>query len=95
MKNIPKPLVDYNLGNTVQEFYSDFISKENDEIFEIIIAANYLGILPLIDLGCAKIATLIKNKTVDEIRKLFKIENDFTPEEEEQIKSENKWSDEL
>jgi len=45
-------------------------------------AANYLDIKSLLDLGCAKIATLIKGKSPEEIRKTFNIINDFTPEEE-------------
>lgn len=34
---------------------------------------------------------MIKGKTPEEIRKTFNIENDFTPEEEEQIRKENEW----
>lgn len=32
---------------------------------------------------------MIKGKTPEEIRKLFNIQNDFSPEEEAQIKKEN------
>jgi S-phase kinase-associated protein 1 len=34
---------------------------------------------------------MIKGKSVEEIRKTFNIVNDFTPEEEEQIRKENEW----
>jgi len=37
---------------------------------------------------------MIKGKKVEELRKLFNIPNDFTPEEEEQIKKENAWCEE-
>ena len=38
---------------------------------------------PLIsDVGCKTVANMIKGKTPEEIRKLFNIVNDFTPEEE-------------
>ena len=42
-------------------------------------AANYLDIKPLLDLTCAKVATMMKGKTPEEIRKTFNIKNDFTP----------------
>ena len=41
-------------------------------------AANYLDIKSLLDLGCAKIASLIKGKTPEEIRQTFNIVNDFS-----------------
>lgn len=34
------------------------------------------------DVGCKTVANMIKGKTPEEIRKLFNITNDFTPEEE-------------
>jgi len=33
-------------------------------------------------------------KTPEQIRKLFHIQNDFTPEEEEAVRAENKWAEE-
>ncbi len=36
---------------------------------------------------------MIKGKSTDEIRKTFNITNDFTPEEEEQIRRENEWAE--
>ena len=36
----------------------------------------------LSDVGCKTVANMIKGKTPEEIRKLFNIVNDFTPEEE-------------
>lgn len=37
---------------------------------------------------------MIKGKSPEEIRKTFNIQNDFTPEEEEQIRRENEWAEE-
>lgn len=34
-------------------------------------------------------------KTPEEIRRTFNIKNDFTPEEEAQVREENKWCEEL
>lgn len=46
------------------------------------------------DVGCKTVANMIKGKAPEEIRKLFNIVNDFTPEEEEQIRKENEWAEE-
>jgi len=40
------------------------------------------------------VASLIRGKSVEEIRKMFNIQNDFTPEEEERIRKENQWAEE-
>lgn len=36
-----------------------------------------------------------KGKSPEEIRKIFNIANDFTPEEEAHIREENKWAEDL
>jgi S-phase kinase-associated protein 1 len=56
-------------------------------------AANYLDIAPLLDAGCKTVANMIKGKSPEEIRKTFNITNDFTPEEEDQIRRENEWAE--
>ena len=38
------------------------------------------------------LADMIKGKTPEEIRKTFNIKNDFTPEEEEEVRRENQWA---
>jgi S-phase kinase-associated protein 1 len=106
---IEKPLKSNNLNDVVAAWDAEFINIPNlEDIFEIILAANYLDVRSLLDLGCAKVATLLKGsklmtslhakwcsigKTAEEIRKTFNIQNDFTPEEEQQIKEENKWAE--
>ena len=49
---------------------------------DLIIAANYMDIKPLLDLACAKLGSVIRGLSIPEIRKRFNIVNDFTPEEE-------------
>lgn len=56
-------------------------------------AANYLNIQSLLDLTTQTVAELIKGKTPEQIRTEFGIVNDFTPEEEEEIKRDNAWSE--
>nr|KAJ3418559.1 hypothetical protein HK105_008165 [Polyrhizophydium stewartii] len=42
-------------------------------LFDIILAANYLDMKGLLDLGCKTVAGMIKGKTIEEIRKQFPI----------------------
>ncbi|CAG8612969.1 1535_t:CDS:2 [Ambispora gerdemannii] len=77
----------------IDDWDQKFLNVEQDLLFEIILAANYLDIKPLLDVGCKTVANMIKGKTPDEIRKMFNIQNDFTKEEEEQIRKENEWAE--
>jgi S-phase kinase-associated protein 1 len=77
----------------LKDFDENFV-KEVDQstLFDLILAANYLNIKGLLDMTCKKVAMMIKGKTPEEIRKTFNIKNDFTPEEEEEVRRENQWA---
>lgn len=94
LQDIEKPLKTNNIKDVVAPWYGDFVSVPIEELYEIILAANYLDIKPLLEVTCAAVAAMMKGKSIEEIRELFNIENDFTPEEEEQIREENKWAEE-
>ncbi|KAM7257763.1 hypothetical protein ACFE04_013504 [Oxalis oulophora] len=69
-----------------------FVKVDQSTLLELILAANYLEVKSLLDLTCQAVADMMKDKTPEEIRKLFNITNDFTPEEEEEIRRENQWA---
>ena len=94
MNEIEKPLKSANMAEVVQEWYATYVDVEQEILFELILAANFMDIKPLLDLTCATVASMIKGKTPEEIRKTFNIVNDFTPEEEAQVREENKWCEE-
>ena len=71
---------------------AEFIKVDQAILFDLILAANYLDIKGLLDLTCQTVADMIKGKTPEEIRKTFNIKNDFTPEEEAEIRRENQWA---
>ncbi|KAK9948361.1 hypothetical protein M0R45_003942 [Rubus argutus] len=71
---------------------TDFVKVDQATLFDLILAANYLNIKNLLDLTCQTVADMIKGKTPEEIRKTFNIKNDFTPEEEEEVRRENQWA---
>jgi len=85
----------------IGEWDQKFITVDQEMLFEIIRAANYLDIKPLLlvasctirdmlgpltplgsDVACNTVANMMKGKTPEEIRKLFNIVDNFTPEEE-------------
>ena len=65
---IPKPLPSEVLSQFVSQWEFQIVDKSIDEVFRLMTLANYLGCLPLLNLTCARIASLIKNKTPDAIR---------------------------
>jgi S-phase kinase-associated protein 1 len=49
----------------VSAYDAKFIEIEDlEELFDIILAANYLDIKSLLDLSCAKVAALIKGRLI-------------------------------
>ena len=94
-KEIEKPITSNDIKNLTDEWSSTFIDKLSvEDLSNLTVAANYMGINSLLDLCCAKVATLCKDKTEDDIFKLFKITETFNEEEKNKIKSENKWIEE-
>ncbi|KAG8050408.1 hypothetical protein GUJ93_ZPchr0009g780 [Zizania palustris] len=76
----------------LKTFDSEFIQIDQSALLDIILAANFLQIEGLLDLACQTVAEMIKGKTPEEIRKTLNIKNDFTPEEEEEVRRENQWA---
>jgi len=85
----------------ISEWDQRFITVDHEMLFEIILAANYLDIKPLLwvascsirdipgfltplcsEVGCEVVGNMIEGKTPEEIKQLFGMVNDFTPEEE-------------
>lgn len=94
MDEIEKPLKSSTMSQVVQAWYADYVNVDQALLFELILAANYMDIKPLLDLTCATVASMIKGKTPEEIRHTFNITNDFSAEEEAQVREENKWCEE-
>ena len=66
---------------------------ERDTLFDLIQAANYLNIKGLLELCCKTAANQIRGKSAEEVRQLWNIRCDLTPEEEERLKQENAWAE--
>jgi len=87
---IEKPIQgDFN--TLISDYDKEFLQPINkDEIFSLINDANYLIIPDILDLLCAKVASMLKDKTTEEMRTFFEIKNDFGLEEEEQARKQTK-----
>ncbi|XP_058734552.1 SKP1-like protein 1A [Vicia villosa] len=78
--------------NGLKAWDAEFVKVDQVTLFELILAANYLDIKSLLDLTCQATADMMVDKSIEEIRKMFNIVNDFTEEEEEAVRRENQWA---
>lgn len=94
---IERPLKSSNMRDVVSEWDANFINMETEALMDLIVSANFLIIQSLLEVAyefiqllissCAKVASMIKGKSPEEIRSTFNIVNDFTPEEEAKVDS--------
>jgi hypothetical protein len=90
MKEIPRPIPTNNLTEMVGEWDANFVKLEQEPLFKLILAANYLDIPSLLDLGICQIACMVKGKEPEEVKKMFNIDMDITPEEEDLVRKQNR-----
>ena len=92
---IEKPLKSQNLKEVTDDWSATFIDGMTLELLvDLTVAANYMEIQCLLDLCCAKIASMCKDKSEEEIFKTFGITETFSEEEKAKIREENKWIEE-
>lgn len=75
----------------LDDWEKEYCPKDFHTLFNMILAVNFLDMKELLVVLCKEVATRIEGMTTQEIRILFNITNDFTPEEEEKIIKENDW----
>lgn len=66
-------------------------SLGNLDILELVLTSNYLNCPSLTKRLAAKMARRMKGKTPQQLREMFGIENDLTPEDEAEIREKNQW----
>jgi S-phase kinase-associated protein 1 len=133
LPEIERPLKSVDLRDLVPEWDAKFVELDLDTLYQIILAANFLDVRPLLDLALAKVATNIKGRSTLELRKVcahrgrgqparsghapacclltpphhthpththtrnaqvLGIRSDYTKQEEEAVREENKWCEE-
>jgi S-phase kinase-associated protein 1 len=92
MDEIPTPLNGTSFEEIVaQEWFRDFVtSKEREQVFDLLTAANYMGIKPLLDLTCLKVTFELTGKSAEEIRDILNLPT-LSPDEEAKARLEHKW----
>ena len=65
-------------GNTVEEivkpkWYADFCQVDREVMCQLVAAANFMNIKPLLDLTCLAVSVSIKGKSVEELRQIFNL----------------------
>lgn len=73
----PLPKFEY-----MSDWDKEYINLPYDTLVKLVIAANFLDIKALLDLCCKAIADSIKDKSTEEIRKLFKMDEIVEDDEE-------------
>ena len=96
-REISKPLYMTDMKKITDEYSADFVDKlKIEELVDMISAAHYMKINPLLDLCCAKMVSLCKGKSEEEIFDIFGIPKDcFKPEDKKKILENNRWIDEV
>merc|ERR1719229_155345 len=83
-EEIAKPIRSVKMERIVADKWdADYINKMNKKtIFQVILGANYMDLPSLLHLGCAKIATLIKGKSPEEIKNILADDSNDNKQEE-------------
>ena len=89
---IKTPLEDNNFeGNVKQEWYQNFLKGiDQPMLFDLVTAANFMSIQPLLDLTCLKVSCQLMGKSSEEIRQILNIPK-LTQEEEEAARRDHGW----
>mmetsp|Transcript_17467 Transcript_17467/g.49336 ORF Transcript_17467/g.49336 Transcript_17467/m.49336 type:complete len:167 (-) Transcript_17467:248-748(-) len=94
MKTIESPLEGDSFDTALkQKWFRDFINEDSvttEMLFELMEAANYMGIPSLLQLTSLKLTFMLHKKTPDEVREFFNLRK-MTKEEEAKARKEHKW----
>jgi S-phase kinase-associated protein 1 len=79
MSVIEQPLKSTTLSEVVQPYYADFVTVDDYTLKDMLMAANFMDIKPLLELGCAAVARLVlleNPSSPAEIRRVFDMETE-------------------
>ena len=79
----------------IQLWVEEFLTKlalNRDLFFKVIKCANYLEIELLLQSALGMLARTIENMSTEQMREYLNIQNDYTPEEEAEIRRTHAWA---
>lgn len=95
MKTIAAPLESNSLKGVIQDFYYQFTERfSKEDLYELIEAASFLDIKPLLDLCCATVGSWTIGCDVDALENRFGVVVS-REEVEQEILREHEWARDL
>ncbi|CAG9317923.1 unnamed protein product [Blepharisma stoltei] len=88
---IKKPIISSKMEENTSAWDAGFIDADWNMVVDLMTAADYLMMIPLRDLCCAKMACKFKGRSIDELRAEYHIENEFPSEMEENLEFQHPW----
>ncbi len=80
MQKIETPLQGDTIAEIVKpEWYANFCDVDREVLFQLVAAANFMDIKPLLDLTCLAVSVSIKGKSVQELRQIFNLPEPTPP----------------
>ena len=74
MEKIETPLQGETIETIVKpEWFAEYCQVDREVMFQLVAAANFLNIKPLLDLTCLAVSVSIKGKSVEELRDIFNL----------------------
>jgi len=92
MTEIHAPIQSVKVEEHVQQWYVNFVSgvHQDHHLFELVKAANYMDIQPLLQLACFKVAVTMKGLKREQILDMFHLGSELTEDEKRNIADENR-----
>lgn len=90
---LPQPLPDEPFADIAGDAYADMLDLEAPELFGLLYVSRYLVMPDLTELMHAKLAHHMKGKSVEELRAMFGVQNDFSAVEEADVREKYKCFD--
>eukprot|EP00571_Detonula_confervacea_P010313 CAMPEP_0172300016 /NCGR_PEP_ID=MMETSP1058-20130122/2196_1 /TAXON_ID=83371 /ORGANISM="Detonula confervacea, Strain CCMP 353" /LENGTH=179 /DNA_ID=CAMNT_0013009671 /DNA_START=36 /DNA_END=575 /DNA_ORIENTATION=+ len=92
LKEIKTPLEDNTFDGVVQQvWYRDFVKGvDQPMLFDLVTAANFMAIQPLLDLTCLQVSCQLMGKSAEEIRVILNIPK-LTADEEAKARENHRW----